>query len=122
MREDMSGRQMEPQQPQGIIPFERGDFRFCAHPDPDLEDLAAEEMLAEDSVAARPLAILAHHEPTGLEFQFTLDAPWSRACDWDVILDHRTAGPLSLGRIEQIKRAAEALLLGFLVQSRRQRA
>jgi len=105
-----------------MIPFERGDFRFCAHPDPDLEDLAAEEMLAEDSVAARPLAILVHHEPTGLEFQFTLDAPWSRSCDWDVILDRRTAGALSLGRIEQIKLAAEALLLGFLVQSRRHRA
>jgi hypothetical protein len=94
-----------------MIPFERGEFRFSTHPDPDLDALVG------DRREARPLAILAHHKPTGLEFQFTLDAPWSHDGDWDIILDCRTASELSLGRIERIKSDAESLLVGLVVQS-----
>ena len=113
MRQSTERQNRQPPPPPGMIPFERGEFSFSAHPDPDLDALVG------DRPDARPLAILAHHKPTGLEFQFTLDAPWAHDGDWDIILDHRTAGELSLGRIERIKQAAEILLVGLAAQSPR---
>ena len=57
MRQSTERQNRQPPPPQGMIPFERGEFSFSAHPDPDLDALVGDRPDGPITLRARAWAV-----------------------------------------------------------------